>query len=136
MYAGKTVLPVLEIENNKETEAFLDSNNTKDQKIELIAEFKEQNANTYCLGKEVEAYTFLGLKLLNEYFIFILSDFMNEIEFIAKAGIPQRDANEIGGRNTALGYCYRLAEEIVEVEDIIDEENSILRYYFKTHLIL
>lgn len=122
MYAGKTVLPVLEVENNKETEAFLYSNNTKDQKIELIAEYKEQNADTYCLGKEVEAYTFLGLDLLNEYFIFILSDFMNEIEFIAKTGIPQRDANEVGGRNTALGYCYRLAEEIVEAEEIFDEE--------------
>lgn len=130
IYADNTVLPVLDVKNNKETQVFLETTNTMEQKIELIAEYKETNNDKCGLGQEVEPYSFLGLDLLNEYFSFLLHDFIKSVEFIERTGLTQDQAIEVSGRNTALGYCYRLAEEIVDNYHLLNDNKELTSDFF------
>ena len=107
------------------------------EKIVSIAEYKEQNNEYIGLGKEVLPYSILDFDILLKYFDLLVYDFINQnrnkvskyfsIRFSLKKAFKfitkfinkddycaeNDEAFEIISRNTALGYCFKLAEEII-----------------------
>lgn len=112
-FASEYEFDINGVDHNKETSSILFTHISKQDKIEKIAEYKESN-NTKCnLGPEVEDYSILGLDIMNQYFSYALTDYLKSIGFAEKFNLPEDVELELAGCNAALGYCFRLAEEIV-----------------------
>ncbi|MGI5964198.1 MAG: hypothetical protein ACOX7N_10965 [Lawsonibacter sp.] len=113
-FADEFNFNINEIMPNSVTHNIIHSWMSKEDKISSIAEYKEEN-NTSCnLGPEVEDYSILGLDVINQYFSYLLMDYIEAIGFAKKYESTQDIAVELSGRNAALGYCFRLAEGIID----------------------
>lgn len=101
-------------EHNEKTLELLKSGTDEYKAICDIATYKENNNDTILLGKEVEHYSLLGLDWVNAFLPFMVMDFLKTVD-TASLGIPKNtdSITEIACRNACLGYCFVLAEEIV-----------------------
>lgn len=112
---------IFNIKPSEETESIICSETSRDLKIERIAEYKEHNNETCNLGPEVEDYSILGLDQMNEFFAYILTDYIKGIGFMDKFNLTENLTIELSGRNAALGYCFRLAESIVDADALASD---------------
>ena len=101
------------INHNKDIKEILDFQVSDYEKVRKIAEYKEQNNDCIGIGKEVECYSIIGFDNSIKYFSAIVDDyFQNNWEKARKFGHKEL-IKEVSFRNAALGYCFRVAEEIV-----------------------
>lgn len=114
---------VKKIKHNKATNKILKEDISVQEKIIKIAEYKENNNDSIGLGPEVVDYSVISVDETNQLFGMVVTDYLNQnVKLISELDISDDDALELSGRNAVLGYCLRLAEEIVETEIGINEK--------------
>ena len=103
----------IRIFSEEEINELLRSDLPRGEKIEKIAIHLEQNNEYIELGNSVEKYSIIGLFELNIYLSSLVDYYIDLYKQIADKVINKELKQELFSRTIALGYCFRLAEEIV-----------------------
>jgi hypothetical protein len=112
------------VAHNDKTQEILSSDITPFEKTVQIALFKEENNEQIGLGPEVADYSVFGFETSRAYVNAVIVDYLEQIrETVQKfmKGSEKADGRfmlELVYRNITLGYCFRVAEEIVYPEGV------------------
>ena len=105
--------------HNDKTLGILNSKVAEEEKVAKIAEYKEMNNEMISIGSEIEEYSVLGLNTSKACMTSIISHYLDADQGkIGKLDITHSELKEFAYRAAALGYCFKLAEEIVLVKAV------------------
>jgi len=104
---------ISKIDHEEAINEILISDLSNGEKIENIAIYLEQNNEYIELGDSVAKYTIIGLFELAIYLRSLVDYYIELYKNVADKVINKEFKEELFGRTIALGYCFRLAEEIV-----------------------